>query len=311
MTGGKGLGNVEKSQVKPVTTQKHRPKITSAPPLFEVQPDVREEGLAEEPEYAPAKAPRALAYKSDVLPENGLTFKGLQHKHLLSGYFEHFYNDVDSNGQSRSDRILQSEKYKAIDQIEKQNAFDVGTMNWNLADAEDITGPAIRKRPERKAVVDNHKLIKRSISPSAARPKPASATTTKPTVNNISVSAHNRSRSVHSSIADKSGNASISAGEVASRNSLGYRTGRAVSSILQPTVRSKPKSQLATSQTADDRDIAWKGGLRVRTAMDLNHELMNTLCDDDSDIELLGIPALSLQLDDGLDDEDFQLDFDL
>ncbi|CEJ94534.1 hypothetical protein VHEMI10057 [[Torrubiella] hemipterigena] len=308
----RGFVNVEKTQFKPLTAQKPKQKVTSAPPLFEVQADVRNNDQEEEPEYAPAKAPRALSYKSDVLPENGLTFKGLHRKHILSGYFEHFYNDVDAKGRSRSERALQAEKRKALDQMEQQNALDIDAMTWNVADTTENHMSVLQTRPASRAVTGGSRSSKRPTSALASRPTPSKAAKAKPALSNVTVSNHNRARSIQSSIPSRTIGTAASAGEIASRNSLGYRKGRAVSSILQPKERPKSINRLALSQTVNDRDTTCQRDPGLRSAMELNHELMNSLCDDDSDIELAGVPAISaLSLEDASDaEEDFQLRFD-
>ncbi|KAL7949209.1 hypothetical protein V8C42DRAFT_313631 [Trichoderma barbatum] len=163
--GGKGIVNeIEKTQIKNITTQKRKQKQRQrqaelAPKNLFSQLRDGQDADHDEPEYAPPN-PQPLPYQSDVFPRSGLTFKGLSKGNLLKGYYEHFYNPVDAHGVSRMDRQLDNEIETAIEKAIERNEHDTDEFTWNSADiadgmeiAEQIT------RQKKKAVSSSERRI--------------------------------------------------------------------------------------------------------------------------------------------------------
>lgn len=316
--GAKGVfNNIEKSQLKPLNTHVIKPKVGPAAPAFAVQADTKPSNATSEPEYAPSERPRPLPYKSDVLPENGLTFEGLKPKNVLAGYYNHFYNNVDCSGSSKAERGLKMEKKRALEHVEALNALEIDALQWNLSDSPQ-KGPATataRIQPKGRLAATNDR-----ISSSIASKRPASVLTTRPktTVASSARPAPSASVALKASVRPKSIqplqvkhtiNLGPSAGEIASRNSVGYRHGRAVSGVLRERVPSRSATR-AHDNTTVAKNKAAESTHRPVTEREPDFAQIFNDDEDSMSLPMVTLGNGFLLGDDEDAEEDFQLHFD-
>ncbi|ATY66499.1 hypothetical protein A9K55_000902 [Cordyceps militaris] len=253
---------IESSQSKPGA---QRPKVRQHEPAaskFEVQPDLEDRRDEQEPEYAPP-APTPLPYRSDVLPEGGLTFRGLSKEYLLKGYYENFYNPIDDNGVSRLDKAFDDEMKSALDKAVEQNDREFEALDWGVHDARETKVPF----PSRQA------LQIPGLKADAQRPKAAA-----PSDRKLHTMSSRRAASALAIHSDRAGStlssrvapsgrpsaqprtAKLSAieppgtttGEAASRTTIGYSKGRTASSMMRPHHQaSKSLSKPPARQVSD------------------------------------------------------------
>lgn len=316
--GGKGaFNNFEKSQLKPLNTQVVKPKTGPAAPAFAVQADTKPKNITAEPEYAPSERPRPLPYKSDVLPENGLTFEGLKRKNVLAGYYNHFYNNVDASGSSKAERGLKMEKKRALEQIEALNVLEIDALQWNLSDSPQ-KGSARATQPSTQP--KNHPAATANrIASSIVSKRPASVLTTRPKTTvaparpapsaSLALKASVRPKSIQPFQAKSAINLGPSTGEIASRNSVGYRHGRAVSGALRERAPSASVSR-AHDNTNASKTKATEPIYRSDTSRE--PDFAQIFNDDEGNISLTTatLGAGSLLDDDEDAEDDFQLSFD-
>jgi hypothetical protein len=92
----------------------------------------------EEPEYCPPK-PQDLPYESDVFPDGGLTFEGLKPENLFKGYYQYYFNPVDENGVSKTDKELAEKTRKALEEGDRRIKQDIEEFEWAIQDEIDAT----------------------------------------------------------------------------------------------------------------------------------------------------------------------------
>ena len=243
---------IGKQKVKPIEashikTGTQRPKLRQAEkatPKFEIQPDNRDANTDEEPEYAPP-APTPLPYQSDVLPEGGLTFRGLKKEYLLKGYYENFYNPIDDDGVSRLDKAFDYEMKLALDKAVEQNDREFEALDWGVPDVPDSRAkfptttaprnPGSRAEAHRdKVPVSNDRKLQ-TISSRRAASALATHSSRSGSALSSRVTASKRPsaqpRMTKSSAIEPSG---TTTGEAASRTTIGYSKGRTASSMMRP-----------------------------------------------------------------------------
>lgn len=260
----------EASQAKPSGTQrlKRRQAETKAP-KFEVQHYKTDLAAGEQPEYAPP-APIALPYESDVLPAGGLTFEGLKKGYILDGYYEYFYNPVDHTGISRLDKAFNDEMRLALDQAIDQNDREFEALDWSVGDV-----------PETKAIFGNDTIL-RDTGPKRVMCSEKVAASSGQVITTTSSCKAAPALGIHSDRAERivSSHApplkrQISAsaqfqhaksplpgrpcpgttpGEAASRTTIGYKKGRAASSLMHP------RWQASKSPTIQETRLALENG---------------------------------------------------
>ncbi|EQL00263.1 hypothetical protein G6O67_004107 [Ophiocordyceps sinensis] len=242
---------IEQTQTKQTTVQKPKQKPAELGPakLAILSDGESPSGDWEEPEYAPPQ-PAPLPYESDVLPRGGLTFEGLN-KNFLKGFYEHFHNPVDETGVSREETKFQEEMQAVLKQAEERNEREAASLDWNIEDLVE-TEPSTCRRPapDRESAPYRSGLIKRApqtnpptiasrraasalaISadikkPVMAGPQSRSTSTRKPLSALIS-----GSRAKQFPTMSRPAPLGNSAGEAASRTTIGYNKGRAASSMI-------------------------------------------------------------------------------
>lgn len=242
---------IEKTQTRQNTVQ--RPKQKPAE-LVPAKLTILSDGESlcddeDEPEYAPPQA-APLPYESDVLPKGGLTFEGLN-KGFLKGFYQHFHNPVDDNGVSREETKFQEEMQAVLRQAEERNQREAADLVWNIEDLVETKSLARRKHElERESAPSRSRLIKRapqknpptiasrraasalafpadSKKPLVAGPLPRSASTRRPLSTLIS-----GSKAKKQPIIPQTAPLGNSAGEAASRTTIGYNKGRTASSMI-------------------------------------------------------------------------------
>lgn len=252
---------IEASHVKTGTQRPKLRQTETATPKFEIQPDSKSVGVDEEPEYAPP-APTPLPYQSDVLPEGGLTFRGLKKEYLLKGYYENFYNPVDNDGISRLDKAFDDEMKLALDKAVEQNDREFEALDWCVPDVEDpkVTFPRATapRNPSSRAEAHNDKVTTstdRKLHTISSR-RAASA---------LAIHSDRTGSALSSRIASKRPSAQprltkasamepsgTTTGEAASRTTIGYSKGRTASSMMRPYHQSSKSLTRPPARPASD-----------------------------------------------------------
>lgn len=253
--GAKGfVKDVERTQVKPTTTQKQKQKSADVAPIdfkVETQPKDRND-VEEEPEYAPPR-PKDLPYESDVFPDGLLNLEGLKDENLFKGYYQHFFNPVDDHGVSKQDREFEETMKKVMDQTDERNQQELDALDWNIADLDSPETVRVAPRPapsdERQPVIASRPIRRApSRKPSTLTSRRAASAlsvhsdTTRSTEGRPASQALKTRKPLSSLLQGKKPlkNAPLktsagarAVGEVASRTTIGYSKGRSASSMLQ------------------------------------------------------------------------------
>ncbi|PNY18313.1 Uncharacterized protein TCAP_07573 [Tolypocladium capitatum] len=265
---------IEKTQAKLTIVQKPKPKpVDLAPIKFAIKPDKGEPSDDEdEPEYAPPQ-PAPLPYESDVLPAGGLTFEGLKKENFLKGFYEHFHNPVDENGVSREEKKFDEEMQAVLKKADERNERDTAELGWNIDDVAE-TATAIRRKPEshratepapgktlKRVTAKNPPTIssRRAASALAIQSDNQKATAIKPTLINKPArrplaALIPGNRLANPATMAPATSASNSAGEAASRTTIGYNKGRTASSMIHPregSVGNRPNQPINTVGSRD------------------------------------------------------------
>ncbi|KFA47068.1 hypothetical protein S40293_04599 [Stachybotrys chartarum IBT 40293] len=338
------VNEFEKTVQKPTTAQRPKQRGPEIAPLkFAVMPDDKEAfGKDDEPEYAPPN-PEPLPYQSDVLPEGGLTTRGLKRENLFKGYYHHFCNPVDENGVSRRDKEFDEEMKLIMKKAEEHNERELAGLNWNILDLTETAEPPGKAllAPKQPAAIPSTTIKKNRERnpPTIASRRAASALALRPGTGNgahaifVPAIAPARKpltsfmRSTKSALQNSQPKASLSTnttGQVVSRTTLGYNKGKHASSMVHPQARLKtvqPRQRPKQSAFVDGAADLTVTPARVQQARANQAAAENNpspmaapafasmfeLEDDDEDLLPLGPPQLSL--DD--EDEEFELKLDL
>ncbi|RDA89927.1 hypothetical protein CP533_3294 [Ophiocordyceps camponoti-saundersi (nom. inval.)] len=264
---------IERAQAKHTTVQKPKPKTLELAPAkkqlaihFDQSRDSEED---EEPEYAPPP-PKPLPYQSDVLPEGGLTFESLKGKKFLKGFYEHFHNPLGDAGVSREEKRLCEEMQALLKAAKERNEREAATLNWNIEDLIE-TAPSSRDNPaaDSETVPEQHKLAKKSRSQLATMSSKQAALALAVSSGggrDANAGAPLRSAPTRKPLSSlllgsKTGKqvamrqATESAGETASRTTIGYNKGRTASSMLQKRVIDQPVRQFSVCGTHSEPSV--------------------------------------------------------
>ncbi|KAF4585451.1 hypothetical protein GQ602_004756 [Ophiocordyceps camponoti-floridani] len=241
------IKEIERAQAKHTTVQRLKPKTLEVAPTklaIHFDPD-RNPDEGEEPEYAPPP-PKPLPYQSDVLPEGGLTFESLKDKKFLRGFYEHFHNPVGDAGVSREERRLFDEMQALLKAATERNEQEAATLNWNIEDlVETPSSSRLKSAPDPGTAHGTQKPGKRSQGHLAT-------VSSKQAVSALAVNSSGRKdgragspsrnapnrKPLSGLLGSKTGKQVPlrqnvdSAGETASRTTIGYNKGRTASSIL-------------------------------------------------------------------------------
>ncbi|KAM7209225.1 hypothetical protein V8F20_000563 [Naviculisporaceae sp. PSN 640] len=121
----------EKSAVKPTVRPKPSvPQIESSKLEIHTDKNPLEE---EEIEYAPPK-PKELPYESDIVPQGTLTFEGLKPENRFRGYYQHYFNHIDDNGTSETERQMEQQRQREFQRGDEQILKDMEEFDWSVGD---------------------------------------------------------------------------------------------------------------------------------------------------------------------------------
>ncbi len=311
------------SQMKPGL---QRPKLRQTEtPKFGIQPDVRNTSADEEPEFAPP-APTPLPYQSDVLPEGGLTFRGLKKEYLLKGYYDNFYNPVDYDGISRLDKAFDDEMKSALDKAVEQNEREFEALDWGVPDAQEprATFPAntAPRNPGSKAegqgekvpMSNDRKLHTISSRRAASALAIHSDRTGSALPSRVAPPKRVSARAAKPSATEPSG---TTTGEAASRTTIGYSKGRSASSMMRPHHQaSKSLTRPPVHQASDNSWDLTITPARARVGARAQSPLKSTerpqftsiFFDDEDDAEPVTLNGPEIDSD---DEETFELKLDI
>lgn len=288
--GGKGLGrDRERTTIKPTTTL--RPKHAAPqiePSKLEVHTD-KSPLDDEDIEYAPPKT-KDLPYESDVFPDGVITFAGLKPENMFKGYYQYYFNPVDDDGKTSTEREMEEQQQRSFERGEEQIRKDMEEFDWSIGDVPEskdmfkkkkidvatATAAAVgskvaRPAPRQPSTIASRKaasaLAMSTRTPGTAPARPNNATapgTTRLLSKGLLLPKRKPVQPVaQPSIAARERAAAVAA----SRSTLGYSRGRSTSSAVlgdnnvvnrQPQVAPKPRPlvrSVSTASTASDATI--------------------------------------------------------
>ncbi|KAK3945793.1 hypothetical protein QBC46DRAFT_301939 [Diplogelasinospora grovesii] len=255
----------EKTTIKPANTQlrpqQGAPKVESS--RLEVHTDKTPLDEEDEVEYCPPK-PKDLPYQSDVFPDGVLTFEGLKPENMFKGYYQYYFNHVDENGTTRTEREMEAQRQRAFELGDEQIRRDMEEFDWSVDDVP-ASKDFFKKQREAK---DNNatvpeataKVVKKKASTTSVRPpstlasrraasalssvpsrppsRPASAAaqsrpTTRPPMSGIRVPLTGKKIGAQPKPAlSRTSSSERATAVAASRSTLGYSKGRAAISAV-------------------------------------------------------------------------------
>ncbi|KAK3378558.1 hypothetical protein B0H63DRAFT_480245 [Podospora didyma] len=124
----------EKTGIKPTTTVRPRqggPQVESS--KLEVHTDKSPLDEDEDIEYAPPSVKDA-PYQSDVFPDGVLTYAGLKPENMFKGYYQYYFNHVDDNGMSATEREMEEQRKRDFQRGDEQIRKDMDEFDWSIGD---------------------------------------------------------------------------------------------------------------------------------------------------------------------------------
>lgn len=143
---------IEKSQKQAPTTVKPRQKQPQTETQkLQIHAEETDPLSEEEPEYCPPR-PKDLPYQSDVFPDGTLNFEMLKPENRLKGFYQYYFDPVDENGVSKSDRELVEKTQKALEEGDRRIKEDIDNFEWTsiqdeLDDARGVKSAAPAAEP--------------------------------------------------------------------------------------------------------------------------------------------------------------------
>lgn len=242
----------------------------------------------DEPEYCPPR-PKNLPYESDTFPDGVLTFEALKPENRLKGFYQYYFDPIDEDGVSRSEKELAEKTRKALEEGERKIQEDIDGFEWtsiqdevngarNVKPKENVAGPVKSKsgrvtpatrRPvgtvtSRSAAAALTTMEDATKSLQRRSTKPALVPMPKKKITSFAIPRFPAVKSIASQpvAVRRTPMANI---EANSRTTLGYNKGRAAASVLasgttKPVARVaqgpfKPKaSGLPRSETTSSTD---------------------------------------------------------
>jgi len=268
--GPAGDKDLDKTQLKPTSTRRPKPKISHAESVkLEIHGDKAGPLEGTDTEYAPPK-PNDLPYKSEDFPDNALNYDALRPENLMRGWQTYYINPEDENGVTQREREFEEEQAKAFKATDDRILKAVFEEEWTVGDVPE-TFTALRRQKEdqqrkSKAREEAKKISTVPIKGPAtiASRKAASALSVAPKshvapANKTTVSANVKSSSSFiarnkkpsPSLSVESSSMRHTAAEAASRSTIGYTKGRSASGVLNRSSRGLPRSASNVSTGSD------------------------------------------------------------
>jgi hypothetical protein len=124
------IKEIEKSQKKaPTTTRPKQKQPQVETQKLQVHAEETDPLSEEEPEYCPPR-PKDLASESDTFPDGVLTFEGLKPENQFKGFYQHYFDPIDENGVSKTDKELMERTRKALEESDKKIREDIENFQW-------------------------------------------------------------------------------------------------------------------------------------------------------------------------------------
>ncbi|GAP87673.1 hypothetical protein SAMD00023353_0901560 [Rosellinia necatrix] len=246
---------VEQSQVKSRNTVRPKQREPQAETQkLQVHVEETDPSSEDEIEYCPPR-PRDLRYESDVFPDGVLTFDALKRENVMRGYHRYYFNPVDRNGVSKSDRLLRDESRKTMKELERGIKEDLDQLDWSVKAELDPDPKVVKKASASTMLLAPRNPLSTVRSRSAASFLSMDDTTKSMQrkagggVPGISKPVHKKSSSVFVMPTLRAGRPAGSqlpampkrSGtqlEATSRTTIGYNRGRATASLLNRTTAS-------------------------------------------------------------------------
>ncbi|KAK3374076.1 hypothetical protein B0T24DRAFT_529372 [Lasiosphaeria ovina] len=244
---------LEKTGVKPTTTVRPKqgpPQVESS--KLEVHTDKNPLDEDEDIEYAPPRTKDAV-YQSDVFPDGVLTFAGLKPENMFKGYYQYYFNHIDENGMSSTERDMEERRQRTFQLGDEQIRRDMDEFDWSVGDVSASKDFFNKKKSDQAASQDKKVRAPVSKQPATIASRKAASALAMP-LRPLSDSLAKANRPLSAAAANKpkpkpfllagrkpavpaiqprSASAQDRAGAVAaSRSTLGYSKGRSASSAV-------------------------------------------------------------------------------
>ncbi|KAK4453780.1 hypothetical protein QBC34DRAFT_318700 [Podospora aff. communis PSN243] len=325
----------EKTTLKPTTTVRPKqaaPQVESS--KLEVHTDRNPLDDEEDIEYAPPRQ-KETPYESDVFPDGGLTFEGLKKENLFRGYYDYYFNQIDENGMSATEREMEERRQRDFKRGDEQIMRDMEEFDWSVGDvpaSKDLF--KVKRDPmEPAASVDSRKttrLVPKAPNTINSRKAAAALAMSNKPVNTAHVKparpAIATKGKVQSFLLPRQKPAQAPAqptlaqcdrvtAVVASRSTLGYSKGRSALSaatrqpeppVRKPRALTRTASTTSTASSGSDSTITPARFAQTQASKDLKKPQFVSIfdVDEEDNAHISGIPEPQ-----DLDD-DFQLSTD-
>jgi hypothetical protein len=272
---GAGLEKeLDKTQLKPASSQKPKPKIHQAETIkLNIHGD--EVGPLEDRdvEYA-APRPKYPAYDSEDFPRDSLNFKVLEGPNLMRGFHKHYFNPVDENGISLKEKEYEAALTKSYKETDARVLKALEDMEWTVGDVPETFAHLRKKKFVEPQTLETVKQVKKASVPANKGPATiasrraasalsvlptASAPVAKPSKPVAALKAPSFLVRGKKNPAPAPVNPSTmrhTAAAAASRSTIGYNKGRSASNALNigPSKRGLPRS-ISNLSTGSDTTI--------------------------------------------------------
>ncbi|KXJ93167.1 hypothetical protein Micbo1qcDRAFT_232769 [Microdochium bolleyi] len=254
---------------------------------LQVHTEVDDPLSEEEPEYCPPK-PVDLPYESDVFPDGVLTFDALKPENMFKGYYQHYFNPIDEDGVSLSDKRLAESTKRALEEGDRRIKEDMDSFEWATERELREESAAAQQKAVNLPVLRGDPVKRTNARAPLARGS-ASGTLSRKAASSLAIDDATRSLQRRTAMAAKQANvppkktglviprfASMKPTpskapapvarttlerrgiEAASRSTIGFNKGRNTSSMLHhgtaPSGNIKPRLPAARSSTAVSSD---------------------------------------------------------
>jgi vacuolar-type H+-ATPase subunit H len=316
--------DLEKTHVKPTNSRRPKPRALHAET---VKVDVLEDdiGISNERdvEYCAPK-PKDLPYESEDFPDGCLNYDMLRGPNLMRGWQSYYYDPVNENGVSRSEKQFDEAIAKALKEADEKIRKAVEEAEWTVGDVPETfvnqqkdTGNAqkVKTKGQTKkssnlssrgpaTVTSKNAAAALSVIPKAPLGAPKSIKSeSKPTASFLARGKSSIPAPVNLS------EMRHTAAAVASRSTIGYTKGRSTSNVLHVGFGAPPRSTSNLS-TGSDTTITPSRFAQKKFPEDSSDEwrrlkFLGVFDTDDDDLELglRGVLPECLRKDDDYEEE--------
>jgi hypothetical protein len=244
--------DIEKTQIKPTSTRRVKPKTPSAE-TSKLQVLGDDPGPLEEPdvEYCPPR-PKDLPYESEDFPADTLGFDGFRGGNLTRGYQGQYFNRVDKDGKTRQDREQEASRERAFKEADDKIMRSIEEDSWAIGDVPETWETNLQKTVQMKRIPNSKApptiASRKAASALSVVPK-APAVRAKPAPRKAPISFVRPKRPAMPAPSNSSMRHTVAT--AASRSTIGYTKGRSTSGALhRDTFLQRSSSNMSTGSNS-------------------------------------------------------------